>query len=491
MVTTLGKRLHPNSPSYAGPSELTTARGGSHQKLSTKKTTGLFEKIRKRSAQIAVFGLGHVGLRLALSFSKKNFSVVGVDVDSELLRELGGTAKENGVRLTTDGVFATMISDFIVICVQTPIDAHGSPNLEFVKSAGETIRRGLSTNKCIILESTSYPGTTEEVLKPILETSGYRAGKDFYLGYSPERLNPGDKKWNIMNIPKIVAGIDSRSTKLCFALYSTICKKIIKAPNVKTAEAMKATENIFRFVNISLVNELSQVFSLMGVDTFDVIKLASTKPFGFLPHNPSSGVGGPCIPVTPLFMLHKAKEFGKPLDLLKLADKINHDMADLTVNVVCYLLKKGNTPIELGEVAILGMSYKRGMRDTRNSAFLSIYKELKRMGARIKCFDPYVRRVDDVGASSQPDLKHTITDADVILILTDHDIFRQPHFVNLVAKLSRGRVIVDGRGCLSPAICKRYNVTHLGLGRPLPRECLMLGSEGHLKASSIALHSEP
>lgn len=412
----------------------------------------LAEKIEDRSAVISVFGLGHVGLPLSRAFARAGFRVIGVDVNEAVVRR---AELEHGLEATTDGEKATRISDFIIICVPTPLDENSQPQLTHLINAAETISKALSEEKFIILESTVYPGATEEILIPILEKTGLKAGLDFGLAYSPNRIDPGNRDWPLEKIPKVVAGINDECREIAMELYRSIINaELVRVSSIKTAEAVKLVENIFRWINIALANELSIILSNMGVDAFEVIDAAKTKPFGFLAHYPGIGVGGSCIPVAPFYFQFKAEKLGLRSRFIELAAEINRAMPAHALAVIRRSLREHGRDLSGAVVAILGLAYKGDTSTTSNSPAVELAKLLAENGAKIKAYDPYVSEVEIDGHKlrSEGSIEECIAGADCLVVATAHSLFKRLD-LEMVKRLMRLPLIVDGRGVINPSAC--------------------------------------
>lgn len=443
-------------------------------------------RISNKTAKIVVFGLGHIGLPLATAIARAGFKVIGVDIlkekvrqvnhglcsissDSSLGIQLQRMARLNRLKATTNGVRATKNADFIMLCVPTPLNEKNEPDLKYIMSASKTVRDGLTPGKFIVVESTVYPGTTEGVVKPILEESALKAGIDFGLAFSPERINPGDEKWQIENIPKIVGGINQASTDVAVHLYQSIVKAdVIGVSNCRTAEAVKMLENTFRAVNIALVNELAPVFQKMGIDTFEVINAAKTKPFAFMPHYPSTGVGGDCIAVTPFYMSYKAETLGVPVLLTKSAAKINKDRPLRIVDMVSEALRSVGKEVKNSKVLILGLAYKADISDVRNSPSLTIIRKLANSGAHVLVYDPHVPavRIDKKTYFCEKDLYDALIGSDAVVLATDHSAFNPAILMQKTKESVHPPVIVDGRGFFDPKECNRQDINYYCIGRP-------------------------
>jgi UDP-N-acetyl-D-glucosamine dehydrogenase len=319
--------------------------------------------------------------------------------------------------------------DVIIICVPTPLDAHKNPDLSYVLNTTEVIAKNLRKGQIVILESTTYPGTTEEKMLPILENKGFKVGKDFYLAYSPERENPGDKRFTTAKIPKVVGGVTPSCRKLAQTLYDQIVVKTIAVSSPRVAEATKLLENIFRSVNIALVNELKMIFELMDIDVWEVVEAASTKPFGYKPFYPGPGYGGHCIPVDPFYLTWKAKEVEYPTKFIELAGEINTHMPYYVVTKTVEALNRKGKPIKGAKVLILGIAYKKDVDDQRESPALKIISLLQKKGAKVSYNDPHAPQLSKYRAYPGLDLKsvelttRNLKGFDAVIIATDHSAY--------------------------------------------------------------------
>lgn len=364
----------------------------------------LENKIKNKKSIIGVIGMGYVGLPLVKTFLNKGFGVVGFDIDEKKVlmlnkgksyikhvtaEELKGFLNKKKFQATVDFAALERV-DVIIICVPTPLDAHNNPDLSFVLKTTETISKNLRKGQLVILESTTYPGTTEEEVLPLLEAGGLKVGKDFFLAYSPERENPGDKVYTTEKIPKVVGGVTPECSRVAKALYDQIIKKTVPVSSPKVAEATKIMENVFRSVNIAMVNEMKMIFDRMGIDVWEVIQAASTKPFGFMPFFPGPGYGGHCIPVDPFYLAWKAKEVDQPTKFIELAGEINIFMPYYVVTKTIEALNENGKSIKGAKILILGLAYKEDIDDQRESPSLKIISLLKKHGAEVSYNDPYV-----------------------------------------------------------------------------------------------------
>ncbi len=437
----------------------------------------LIEKIKEKNAVIGVIGLGYVGLPLALAFAHK-FRVIGFDIKEATIRNLSDGHSHiidipderlnEGIRHNfhpTNNEQDLKTCDFIIICVPTPLTAEKDPDLDYIKKTCSTIAALLNHGKFIILESTTYPGTTDEVVVPILEQSGLVAGSDFGVAYSPERIDPGNRSYTVETIPKIVGGINPLCTKICAALYTEVVTNVITVKDARTAEAVKMVENIFRNVNIALVNELALIFEKMEIDTWEVIAAASTKPYGFMPFLPGPGLGGHCIPLDPFYMSYKAKKFGFIPRFIDTAAEINDFMKMHVINLAEQGLHRCGRPLFGAQVTIIGLSYKKNIDDTRESPSIKIIEEFINLGSRVRVYDPFVRKITTSSGeiASEPTFDSAVWESDCLVFLVDHDQFRALDLSSIVQQM-RSPVIVDCKNLFTPSDAYVY----LGLGKGSP-----------------------
>ena len=421
---------------------------------------------------VAVIGLGYVGLPLALLAAKKGYKVIGIDINEQKVELVNNhlspftdeavqeDLKTTSLTATTDFAVAKE-ADIIVICVPTPVYENRLPNYEPVEGACRGIAPYLGKGQLVILESTVNPGVCEEIILPIFEREReLKAGKDFLLAHCPERINPGDRKWNVSNIPRVVGGLDKVSLEKALDFYqSIITAEIRPMGSLKEAEAVKVVENSFRNVNIAFVNELARSFARLGIDVVNVIDGAATKPFAFMPHYPGCGVGGHCIPVDPYYLIDYAKKKnGFSHCFLALACKTNEDMPEYTAELVEKGLKAREREIKGTKVSVLGLAYKAGIGDCRESPSFEIIKALKNKGAQVVAYDPYVPEKSDVSK-----LEDALEGSEAVVIATNHALFggiRAYEFVNHGVK-----VVVDGRNCLDKTEMKSAGLYYAGIGR--------------------------
>ena len=383
---------------------------------------------------VGIIGLGYVGLPTALAIARAGHRVIGVDVNRERVRAVNSgksfiaeipssdlAAVRRNLSATTDWKEVRRCS-VILITVPTPITEHKTPDTSYIEKAGAGVAKYLKRGTLVVLESTTYPGTTEELLAPILEKSGLRAGKDFYLAFAPERIDPGNKQFKFTDVPKVVGGIDQRSTELATIFYQTFLKSVHKVSSSSAAEMTKLYENIFRLVNISLVNELKMVSDRMGIDFWEVIEAAKTKPYGFMPFYPGPGVGGHCIPLDPFYLSWKAREFNFFTRFIDLAGEINELMPHYTVTRIIWALNRIKKSVRGSKILILGVAYKKDIDDPRESPAIPIILDILRKGGDVSYHDPHIPQlqVDDRIFYSKPLDKNLVKNADCVVILTDH-----------------------------------------------------------------------
>jgi UDP-N-acetyl-D-glucosamine dehydrogenase len=427
------------------------------------------DRIRSGKAKIAVIGLGYVGLPLAIAFARKGFSVIGFDVDEKKIASLlqgnsyvldvpsDAVARAVGSRTfqPTCNPEALRGVDAIVICVPTPFTVDRAPDLSYVESAAKTVASILKPPCLVVLESTSYPGTTEELLVPILESSGLKLHTDFEVAFSPERVDPGNKLYHIENTPKVVGGLGERAGELACALYGSIVDKVVRLDSPRDAEMAKLIENTFRQVNIALVNELALIAKRMGVNIWKAIEAAASKPFGFMAFYPGPGVGGHCIPIDPHYLAWKARELGCEISFIELAERVNQSMPKHVVRLTQEALAKIGKTLSNANVLILGVSYKRDIDDLRESPALAIIEQLQEAGANVSYHDPYVPyyRRKNVELRSTELTPETVAAADCVLLVTDHSTLDK----DLVVQ--HAKTIVDTRNAFAEYV--RDNIIRL------------------------------
>lgn len=412
------------------------------------------EKIADGSVQVATVGLGYVGLPLSVEFASAGLSVTGLDVNPEKVASiLEGRSYVRDVpsdriaelvrsgRLSATTDFSTLKDgDAIIICVPTPLSKTKDPDLSLVVNATSEISKRLRPGQLVILESTTYPGTTEELILPTLEESGLKVGEDFFLAFSPERVDPGNETWNTHNTPKIIGGTTPVCKEVAQALYSRAVKTVIPVSSTRTAEMVKLLENTFRSVNIGLVNEVALMCDRLGVDVWEVIDAAATKPFGFMPFYPGPGLGGHCIPIDPLYLSWKLKTLNYRARFIELAGEVNSSMPYYVVNKIQDAFNERTRSIKGSVILLLGMSYKKDIDDVRESPALDVLRILEKKGAEVIYHDPFVPELDLDGVKYQSKpLEEALETADCAVILTEHTCF---DIENIIAK---ARLVVDTR----------------------------------------------
>ena len=418
----------------------------------------LSEKIHSKAVRAGVIGLGYVGLPLAVEFAKAGVKAVGFDVDkkktasilegnsyiSDIESEVVSRVVRDGTLVATTDFALLADVDTINICVPTPLRKTKDPDLSYVVKAAEQIAAHLRPGQLVILESTTYPGTVTEVIQPMLEKQGLRAGTDFFLAFSPERVDPGNAEWMTRNIPKVVGGTDPRSTEVAAALYNLIVETVVPVSSTRVAEMVKLLENTFRAVNIGLVNELALMCRDLDVDVWEVIDAAKTKPFGFMPFYPGPGLGGHCIPIDPFYLSWKARQNGFESRFIELAGHVNASMPRYVVERVAEALNSRERSVRGSRVHLCGMAYKPNVGDVRESPSLDIANLLIRRGANVSYSDPHVGVVREAGlALDEVPLSQALEDGvDVAVITTDHDEFDYDAIVRL------SPVVVDTRNSL-------------------------------------------
>jgi UDP-N-acetyl-D-glucosamine dehydrogenase len=423
----------------------------------------LLEKIADRSARVGIIGLGYVGLPLALIFEEAGFTVTGLDVDAKkpealrrgesYIRHIGAervaAAFARGrIEATTD--FDRLGGcDAILVCVPTPLGRHREPDLSYIRSTGDEIAKRLRPGQLVVLESTTYPGTTREELLPRFSARGLQAGRDFFLAFSPEREDPGNRSFQTQNIPKVVGGLDPASQEVAVALYGAAVEKVVPVSSPEIAEAAKLLENIFRAVNIALANEMKVVLDRMGINVWEVIEAAKTKPFGFMPFYPGPGLGGHCIPLDPFYLTWKAAEHGVWARFIELAGEVNTSMPHYVADRTARALNRHGRSLKGSKVLVLGLSYKADIDDDRESPSFEIIELLRAEGASVAYCDPYIPvarkgREHDIGLASVPCTGDEFSRYDAIVVSTAHSDFRR-------AELFRGaRLVIDTRNLLPP-----------------------------------------
>ena len=439
----------------------------------------LDQKIRDKSATIAVIGMGYVGLPTAVNFAEHGFHVIGVNRtpekvelinrggcylrDLDIDKRIRQVVQSENLIATTDTAEATKKSDAIIITVPTPVTSDKKPDLSHVVDAGQGIARGLDRGKLVVLESTVYPGVVEEVLKPILKQSGLIAGVDFGLAYCPERYNPGDPQHGIADIVRIVGGITPEWTATTVLLYQSNAKDVVPVKNIKTAEAAKVIENIQRDLNIALMNELALIFERMQIDIMDVIKAAATK-WNFNVYYPGAGVGGHCLPVDPYYLVQKAQELGYHPQVITAGRVLNDSMPLHVLNLLVDALNEHERALNNSKIAVLGLSYKQNMGDYRESPTEQLIEGLRKSRARIHLVDPYMEQ-DVLRTFATPEMTayDALNSADALVLMTAHSDFERLDLLK-IKDLMRTAIIVDGRRMFDPEAAAEMGFTYKGVG---------------------------
>jgi UDP-N-acetyl-D-glucosamine dehydrogenase len=421
-------------------------------------TAPLLERIVARQTRVGIIGLGYVGLPLAVEFAKAGFDVVGFDVDASKVSQINAgrsyipdvsaselsTVVAGGKLSATTDMTRLGEMDVVDICVPTPLRKTKDPDLSYIVKAVEAVAATLRPEQLVILESTTYPGTTDEVVQPMLEARGLKADRDFFLAFSPERVDPGNTQFPTSKIPKVVGGLGPASTELASALYSAVVARVVPVSSTRVAEMVKLLENTFRAVNIGLVNEITLMCRKMDINVWEVIDAAGTKPFGFMPFYPGPGLGGHCIPVDPFYLSWKARQNGFECRFIELAGHVNASMPDYVVQRVADALNSVAKPLNGSRVHLFGVAYKRDVNDVRESPALDVIELLIRRGARVSYTDPYVPTLAH-GASlleSVPFDQAVADRADCAVITTNHTVFDYPRIAGLP-------LVVDTRNALA------------------------------------------
>jgi UDP-N-acetyl-D-glucosamine dehydrogenase len=425
-------------------------------------------RINNKQAKIGVIGLGYVGLPLVVAFAQKGFSVLGFDIDSRkvdqinqaqsYIRHIAPESLKNDLICATTDMSRLSEMDAIIICVPTPLNIHREPDLSYVLDTTYAIAHRLREGQLIILESTTYPGTTEEVVLPVLAGTGFVVGQEFSLAYSPEREDPANEKYSLVNVPKVVGGITSICAELAQLLYDQIIVKTVPVSSTQVAEATKILENIYRAVNIALVNELKILFQAMGINIWEVIEAAKTKPFGFQAFYPGPGWGGHCIPIDPFYLTWKAREYEIPLRFVELAGEVNAWMPNYVVTRLMHSLNDQCKPLKGSHILMLGVAYKKNVDDQRESPSLKIIQLLKQYGANVEYHDPYApvcsnhRHYPDIDLQSVPLSQEKLQKFDAVVIATDHDN------VDYQLVAAHSSLIIDTRNVLATKGLRPTNV---------------------------------
>jgi len=401
----------------------------------------LLASIRDQSLGVGVIGLGHVGLPLALAFAEKGFRVLGFDTDASKVERLNrgegyiqylnpdrvAAVVDSGHMVATKEFERLAEPDALLICVPTPLTPQREPDLSYVVSTARAISESLRVGQLVVLESTTYPGTTDGLLRDVLDESGLALGRDFFLAYSPEREDPGNADYTTTHIPKVVGGVDEDSADVAQSLYDAIVDQTVRVESARAAEACKLTENVFRAVNIALVNELKVIYARMGIDVWDVLDAAATKPFGYMRFNPGPGLGGHCIPLDPFYLSWKAREYGIATRFIELAGEINVSMPEYVVSQLVRALNDRDKPVRGATVLVMGLAYKKDVDDTRESPAFEIIDELLELGAEVSYHDPHIPIAPKMRSwphlpsmESVPLTHEVLSNCDAAVIVTDH-----------------------------------------------------------------------
>ena len=426
----------------------------------------LEKSISEKSACIGVIGLGYVGLPLIIEFTLKGFRGIGFEVDEKKAAEINAgrsyivdVPDENVRKCVADGKLSATTDfsklgecDAIVICVPTPLRKTKDPDMSYIIAAGEEIQKYMRSGQLVILESTTYPGTTDEVLLPMFEEKGFKLDEDFLLAFSPERVDPGNPQFQTHNIPKVVGGVSKDSTDVAAMLYGEIVDEVHPVSSARVAEACKLWENTFRAINIGMANEMARLCNTLGIDTWEVVRAAATKPFGFMPFYPGPGIGGHCIPLDPHYLSWKARQHGFDSQFISLAEQVNSGMPAYVVKLVSTALNNEKKAVNGSKILVLGVAYKKDIDDMRESPALSIIDLLRSRGAEISYHDPFVPEItfdhaytigDGEPLKNQPLTDNLVAESDCVIICTEHS------GIDYHAICEKARLIVDTRNALN------------------------------------------
>ncbi|MFN2617833.1 MAG: nucleotide sugar dehydrogenase [Thermoleophilaceae bacterium] len=426
--------------------------------VSSAATVAFEERIATRQARLGIVGLGYAGLPLAMLFAEVGFKVTGIDLSDDRVRAVNEkrsylvdvpASRYGGVegRLGASSEYSSVADlDALTICVPTPLSKTRTPDISYVVAAAESVAEHLRPGQLVVLQSTTYPGTTEEIVLPILERGGRKVGQDFFLGYAPERVDPGNKDWTIRKTPKLVAGVTDECLLRTEALYRPIVDTVVPLSSPMVAETAKLHENTFRAVNIALANELALMCDRLGISVWEVIEAASTKPFAFLPHYPGPGLGGDCIPVVPHFLAWRLREYGYSAQLIDAAHEVNAQMPLYVVQKIADALNDSGKPIKDSRLLLLGMAYKADVHDMRESPSLEVMRQLLTRGADVRYCDPWVDEVELEGARHESVAwgEEAAAWADCVVVLTPHRQFRDS------AVWHHAALVVDTRNIVPP-----------------------------------------
>jgi len=415
----------------------------------------LERKIKNKKLNLAVIGLGYVGFPLALEFAKRSVHVTGIEIDQDRLKSISNlksyisdisdkelkSCLRGGYFKASSNFSDINQSDVVLICVPTPLKGKNLPDISFIIKAVRQVALNIKPGVLVVLESTTYPGTTEEEILPIFEKSGFSHGKDFYLCFSPERIDPGNKKFPVQKIPKVIGGISHSATQLAMKVYNIIIKQVVPVNSARAAETVKLLENTFRLINIGLIDELSMMAHEMKIDIWEVIGAASTKPFGFMPFYPGPGVGGHCIPKDPLYLHWKAKSFGFHSRFIKLASNVITFMPDYIVKRISASLLKLGIKLKGAKILVIGVTYKKDIKDLRKSPSIDVIISLRAQGAKVFYSDPVIPflKLNDIDLKSLKLENKLIKEFDCVLIATDHSA------IDYAQLLKSAKFIFDAR----------------------------------------------
>lgn len=424
----------------------------------------LLDKIKDRTAHIGVIGLGYVGLPLTVEKAKAGFTVLGFDIQSSKVdmvnsgeNYIGDIVQDEFSALVNSGHISATTDfdkladcDVVAICVPTPLDKFKQPDLSYVVNSAKEVAKRVHKDMLVVLESTTYPGTTEEIVKPLLEAGGLKVGKDLFLAFSPERVDPGNARYKTHNTPKVVGGCTPECTEIAKTLYSIVLgADVFTVSSPKEAEATKILENTFRIVNCALANEMAIVYSKMGINVWEVIAAASTKPFGFIPFYPGPGVGGHCIPLDPFYLTYKAREYDYHTRLIELSGEINDNMPEYVVERLMDILNDKGKPMNGSQIMLLGVAYKGDIDDLRESPALKVWDELEKKKAKVIYHDPYCKTVrsENGMVESSPLDKETLNGCDAVIVTTWHK-----HNVDYQLLLDNAQIIFDTKNAVASVL---------------------------------------
>lgn len=435
-------------------------------------TATFVKRIKDKQAVVGIVGLGYVGLPLSLTFAQGGFKVIGLDIDASkivqlragksYIRHIGDTLigphTQSGRFVPTDDFSAVGQCDAVILCVPTPLNRNREPDMTYIEGTARSIAPHLRRDQLVVLESTTYPGTTDELLRGILERlSGLQAGTDFYLAFSPEREDPGNAKFNTQRIPKVVGGLTPACREVAALLYGAVLAQVVPVSSTRVAEMTKLLENIFRSVNIALVNELKMLCEAMNIDIWEVIDAASTKPFGYMPFYPGPGLGGHCIPIDPFYLTWKAREYEQTTRFIELAGEVNTGMPHYVIERTAWALNGVKKAMNGANILVLGAAYKKDVDDMRESPALRIIEMLQTRGAQVQYHDPYVPKLPktrhyDLDMSSVPIDDATLRGCDALIIVTDHSSIDYARLVRLAP------LVIDTRNATRSVVEHRERI---------------------------------